>query len=75
MVCFYDHTFSDNMAAFEVFSLFRQNFPAVSPFALKNNYSRVRIKNSFRVMLVEQLQRREGNAAALWCQLVQLLCS
>ena len=73
MVCFYDRTFSGNMAAFEVFSLFCQNFPAVSPFVLKNNYSRVRIKNSFRVMLVEQLQRREGNAAALWCQLVQLL--
>lgn len=73
MVCFYDRTFSGNAAAFEVFSLFCQNFPAVSAFDLKNNYSRVRIKNSFRVMLVEQQQRREGSAAALWCQLVQLL--
>jgi AraC-like DNA-binding protein len=73
MACFYDRTFSGNGAAFEVLSLFRQYFPAVSPFGLKNNYSRVRIKNSFRVMLVEQLQRREGSAAALWCQLVQLL--
>jgi AraC-like DNA-binding protein/mannose-6-phosphate isomerase-like protein (cupin superfamily) len=73
MVCFYDHTFWDNAAAFEVLSLFRENFPAVSPFSLKNNYSRLRIKNSFRVMLVEQLQRREGSLAALWCQLVQLL--
>lgn len=73
MVCFYEHALTGNAAAFEVWSLFRQNFPALSPFDLKNNYSRVRLKNSFRVMLVEQQQRREGNAAALWCQLVQLL--
>ena len=73
MACFYDRTFSSNAAALEVLSLFRQHFPAVSPFGLKNNYSRVRIKNSFRVMLVEQLQRREGSGAALWCQLIQLL--
>jgi AraC-like DNA-binding protein/mannose-6-phosphate isomerase-like protein (cupin superfamily) len=73
MVCFYDRTFSGNAAAFEVLSLFRQHFPAGCPFGLKNNYNRVRIKNGFRVMLVEQLQRREGSAAATWCQLVQLL--
>jgi AraC-like DNA-binding protein len=73
MVCFYDRTFSSNAAAFEVFSLFQQHFPALLPFDFKNNYSRVRIKNSFRTMLVEQQQRKEGSAAALWCQLVQLL--
>jgi len=73
MVCFYDRTFSGNPAALEVLSLFRQNFPDMCPVGLKNNYIRLRIKNSFKVMLVEQLQRKEGSAAALWCQLVELL--
>jgi AraC-like DNA-binding protein/mannose-6-phosphate isomerase-like protein (cupin superfamily) len=72
MVCFYDHTFSGNPAALEVFSLFRQNFPIAFPVSL-TNYSRLRMRNSFREMLIEQLQRREGSAAALWCQLVELL--
>ncbi len=71
MVCFYDHTFVGNPAALEVFSLFRQHFPASSPMAL-SNYTRLRVRNSFREMLIEQVQRREGSAAALWCQLVEL---
>jgi AraC-like DNA-binding protein len=71
MVCFYDHTFSGNAAAQEVFSLFRQSVPAISPFEL-SNYTRLRVRNIFRKMLIEQVQRREGNAAALWCQLVEL---
>lgn len=73
MVCFYDHAFSGNAAAVEVASLFRQSFPAISPFTLLDNYSRLKIKNCFKLMLFEQLQRREGSAAALWCQLVELL--
>jgi len=73
MVCFYDHTFSGNPAAVEVFSLFRKYLPAISPFSLTDNYSRVKIKNAFRVMLIEQLQKRTGNLALLWCQLVELL--
>jgi AraC-like DNA-binding protein/mannose-6-phosphate isomerase-like protein (cupin superfamily) len=73
MVCFYDDAFTGNDAALEVFSLFRQHFPTVSPFNLTNDYSRVRIKNGFRVMLIEQLQRREGSDGAIWCQLVELL--
>lgn len=73
MVCFYEQAFSGNAPALEVLSLFRQNFPALSPFSLPGNYSRLKIKNSFRVMLIEQSQKEEGNAAALWCQLVELL--
>jgi AraC-like DNA-binding protein len=73
MVCFYDHAFGGNAAALEVLSLFRQNFPALFPFSLTDNYSRLKIKNSFRAMLIEQLQRREGSLAALWCQLAELL--
>jgi len=73
MVCFYDRTFSGNPAAVEVFSLFRKYLPAISPFSLTDNYSRVKIKNAFRVMLIEQLQKRTGNLALLWCQLVELL--
>jgi AraC-like DNA-binding protein/mannose-6-phosphate isomerase-like protein (cupin superfamily) len=73
MVCFYDWAFGGNEAALEVLSLFRQNFPALSPFGLTDNYSRLKVKNGFKLMLIEQLQRREGSTAALWCQLVELL--
>lgn len=73
MVCFYDRAFAGNAASLEVLSLFRQKFPALSPFVLTGNYSRLTVKDSFRMMLIEQLQKREGSSAALWCQLVELL--
>lgn len=73
MVCFYDHAFSGNPMTLEALSLFRRSFPAISPFSLTDNYSRLKIKNSFKAMLIEQLQKREGSQAALWCQLVELL--
>lgn len=73
MVCFYDRAFESNPAALEVFSLFRKCFPPCSSFRLTDDYSRVKLKNSFRVMLIEQLQRRAGSQALLWCQLVELL--
>lgn len=73
MVCFYDHAFQGHAPALEVFSLFRHSFPALAPFSLSDNYSRLKIKASFKVMLIEQRQKREGQAAALWCQLVELL--
>jgi AraC-like DNA-binding protein len=73
MVCFYDHAFRSHPSALEAFSLFRQNFPTLSSFSLTDNYSRLKIKNSFKVMLIEQLQKREGSTAAIWCQLVELL--
>lgn len=73
MVCFYDRAFSSNSAALEVLSLFQQNFTALYAFDLADNYSRLKIKNSFRAMLIEHLQRKEGSDAALWCQLAELL--
>ena len=73
MVCFYDHAFSGNPASLEMLSLLREKFPAMMPFNLSDNYGRLKIKNSFKVMLIEQVQRREGSTAALWCHLVELL--
>lgn len=73
MVCFYDRAFGGNAAALEVLSLFRQHFPSLFPFDLADNYGRLKIKNCFRAMLIEHLQRREGSDAALWCQLAELL--
>src|SRR5215470_9025692 len=73
MVCFYDHAFSGNQSSLEVLSLFREKFPAMIPFNLSDNYGRLKVKNSFKVMLIEQVQRREGSTAALWCHLVELL--
>ncbi|HVG39262.1 MAG TPA: AraC family transcriptional regulator [Pyrinomonadaceae bacterium] len=73
MVCFYDRAFGAHATALDVLSLFRQNFPALSPFSLTNNYSRLKFKNTFRAMLIEQLRRGEGSLAMLWCQLIELL--
>lgn len=73
MVCFYDHAFGENQVILEVLSHFQRTFTANSPFSLNDNYSRLKVKDSFKVMLIEQLQRREGSCAALWCQLVELL--
>ena len=73
MVCFYDRAFTGNAAALEVLALFRQHFPALSASDLSDNYSRLKVKNSFRAMLIEHMQRREGGDAALWCQLAELL--
>lgn len=73
MVCFYDRAFGGNAASLEVLSLFRQNFPTLFSFDLTDNYSRLKVKDSFRTMLIEELQRREGSPAALWCQLAELL--
>ncbi|HVF28276.1 MAG TPA: AraC family transcriptional regulator [Pyrinomonadaceae bacterium] len=33
----------------------------------------LRFARSFRMMLIEQLQKKEGSSAALWCRLVELL--
>ncbi len=73
LVCFHDHTFAGNDAALEVLSLFRQHFPSFSPFDLTDNYGRLKIKNSFRAMLIEHMQRRDGGSTAVWCQLAELL--
>ncbi|HEX6622375.1 MAG TPA: AraC family transcriptional regulator [Pyrinomonadaceae bacterium] len=73
MVCFYDRAFTGNAAALEVLALFRQHFPALAASDLSDNYSRLKVKNSFRAMLIEHMQRREGGDAALWCQLAELL--
>lgn len=73
MVCFYDHTFSENPVTHDVLTLFHRAFNGIAPYSLNDNYSRLKIKNSFKAMLIEQLQKREGSRAALWCQLVELL--
>ncbi len=73
MVCFYDHVFGVNPVIVEVLSHFCGTFTSGVPFSLNDNYSRLKIKNSFKVMLIEQLQKREGSRATLWCQLIELL--
>ncbi|MBC7931994.1 MAG: helix-turn-helix transcriptional regulator [Rubrivivax sp.] len=73
MVCFFDHVFSGHLAAAEVLSLFRQSFLPLNTFDLIDDFTRIKVKNSFRTMLIEQLQRKEGSRAAVWCQLAELL--
>lgn len=73
VICFYDKVFGDCTAAVECLSLFRQNFPVVSPFRLAENYTRLQIRNRFKAMFVEQLQKKAGSRSVVLAQLIELL--
>jgi AraC-like DNA-binding protein/mannose-6-phosphate isomerase-like protein (cupin superfamily) len=70
MVCFYDHVFNNSVAQ-HVRSHFQQTFPMLFPYKLIDNYQRLKIMNSFKLMLFEQVRREEGYEARIWCQLVE----
>jgi AraC-like DNA-binding protein len=73
VVCFYEHVFGNCTAAVESLSLFRQNFPVLSPFKVADNYTRLQLRNRLKAIFVEQLQRREGSDAVILSQLIELL--
>jgi AraC-like DNA-binding protein len=73
VLCFYERVFGDCTAASESLSLFRRNVPALSPFKIGDNYTRVQIRNRFKALFVEQLQRWEGGNAVMLSQLIEFL--
>lgn len=73
VLCFYDRVFGDCTVANESLSLFQQNLPALVPFKIGDNYTRLQIRNRFKALFVEQLQRWEGGNAVMLSQLIELL--
>jgi AraC family L-rhamnose operon regulatory protein RhaS len=73
VICFYESVFGDCTPAIDSLSLFRRNVPALSPFKIGDNYTRLQIRNRFKALFVEQLQRWEGGNAVMLSQLIELL--
>ena len=73
VVCFYESVFGDCTSAVEALSVFRRDFPAMTPFPLPDNYARLQMKSRIKAMFIEQLQRREGSRSMMLAQLIDLL--
>lgn len=73
MSCFYEQALHEVEFAGDVLDLFRKHFLAAVPYQLTDNYRRVRVMDGFRLMMVEQVQKRAGGEARVWCQLLELL--
>ena len=73
MSCFYEQALREVVFAGEVLDSFRKYFVAAVPYQLTDNYRRVRVMDCFRLMMVEQVQKRAGSEARVWCQLLELL--
>ena len=73
VLCFYDSVFCDCTVAVESLSLFRRTLPALSPFKIGDNYTRLQIRNRFKALFVEQLQKWDGADAVMLSQLIELL--
>ncbi|HEV2861895.1 MAG TPA: helix-turn-helix domain-containing protein [Pyrinomonadaceae bacterium] len=73
ILCFYDSVFGDCNAALEGMNLFRRNFPALSPFKVADNYTRLEVRNRLKALFVEQTQQKEGSRPVILSQLIELL--
>ena len=73
ILCFYESVFGDCTPAAESMRLFRRTFPALTPFKVGDNYTRLEVRNRLRALFVEQMQQREGGDAVILSQLIELL--
>jgi AraC-like DNA-binding protein/mannose-6-phosphate isomerase-like protein (cupin superfamily) len=72
-ICFYESIFGDCTSAAESLSLFRRAFPALTPFKVADNYTRLQLRNRLKTFFVEQLRQQEGSRAMLLSLLIELL--
>jgi AraC family L-rhamnose operon regulatory protein RhaS len=72
-VCFNENVFGDCTSAVEGLTLFRRDFPDLSPFKVADNYTRLQVRNRLKALFVEQLQQREGSRAVILSLLIELL--
>jgi AraC family L-rhamnose operon regulatory protein RhaS len=72
-VCFYENVFGDCTHATESLTLFRRDFPALTPFKVADNYTRVQVRTRLKAFFVEQLQQQEGSRAVILSLLIELL--
>ena len=73
ILCFYESVFGDCTSAVESLRLFARTFPALTPFKVGDNYTRLEVRNRLRALFVEQTQPREGSDSVILSQLIELL--
>ncbi|HEX8351681.1 MAG TPA: helix-turn-helix domain-containing protein, partial [Pyrinomonadaceae bacterium] len=73
ILCFSENVFGDCNSAAESFHLFRRVFPALAPFKVGDNYTRLEVRNRLRALFVEQTQQKEGSRSVVLSQLIELL--
>ncbi len=73
ILCFYESAFGDCAPAAEGLRLFRRSFPALEPFKVGDNYTRLEVRRRLRAIFVEQMQQREGRDAVILSHLIELL--
>jgi AraC-like DNA-binding protein len=73
ILCFYESVFGDCTSAVESMRLFSRTFPALTPFKVGDNYTRLEVRRRLRAIFVEQMQSREGSDSVILSQLIELL--
>jgi len=73
ILCFYESVFGDCTSAVEGLRLFRRSFPALTPFKVGDNYTRLEVRNRLKALFVEQVQQKEGSRSVILSQLIELL--
>jgi AraC-like DNA-binding protein len=73
ILCFYESVFGECTSAVEGMRMFARSFPALTPFKVGDNYTRLEVRNRLRALFVEQMRQREGSDAVILSQLIELL--
>ncbi|MFL6256214.1 MAG: helix-turn-helix domain-containing protein [Pyrinomonadaceae bacterium] len=73
ILCFYESVFGDCTSAVEGLRLFRRSLPALTPFKIGDNYTRLEVRNRLKALFVEQVQQKEGSRSVVLSQLIELL--
>jgi AraC-like DNA-binding protein len=73
ILCFYESVFGEGTSASEALRLFARSFPALTPFKVGDNYTRLEVRRRLRAIFVEQMRQREGRDAVILSHLIELL--
>lgn len=73
ILCFYESVFGGCTAAAEGLRLFARGFPALTPFKVGDNYTRLEVRKRLRSIFAEQVRQREGGDAVILSHLIELL--
>jgi AraC-like DNA-binding protein len=73
ILCFYESVFGEGTPAAEALRLFARCFPALEPFKVGDNYTRLEVRKRLRALFAEQLRPREGGDAVTLAHLIELL--
>jgi AraC family L-rhamnose operon regulatory protein RhaS len=73
ILCFYERVFGEQTAAARALHMFARGFPALTPFKVGDNYTRLELRRRLRAIFVEQVRQREGSDAVILSQLIELL--